>query len=132
MSRRHLRDDERDERFRAEATLVWRDEDGRRSNPMIRIVMMVMMCAALAMPVVASADDQTIPPEAHWIPTPPARSTVEVSQLASLLVDKGIITAHEAIQLTHPQASSPSQPSRARAWTWDDIHHNPVRSTGGD
>jgi hypothetical protein len=32
---------------------------------MRRTVMMVIMCAALAMPVVAMADDQTIPPEAH-------------------------------------------------------------------
>jgi hypothetical protein len=53
------------------------------------ILMMLMTCAALAMPVVATGDDQTIPPEAHWTPTPPARSTVDVNRLVSLLVDKG-------------------------------------------
>jgi hypothetical protein len=99
---------------------------------MRRTLAMLMMCAALAMPLVASADDQTIPPEAHWSPIPPARSTVEVNQLASLLVDKGMITPQESTQLTHPQAASPSQHSRARAWTWDEIDHNRVRSTGGD
>lgn len=99
---------------------------------MRRTFMMVMMCAALTMPLVASADDQTIAPEAHWTPTPPARSTVDVHQLASLLADKGMITPHEATQLTQPQTSSPSPHSRAGAWTWDEIDRNPVRSTGGD
>ncbi len=99
---------------------------------MRRTVMMVMMCAALATPVVAIGDDQTIPPEAHWTPTPPARSAVEVNQLASVLVDKGMITRQEYIQLTHPEVYSPLQHRRGRGWTWDDIDRNPVRSTGGD
>jgi hypothetical protein len=95
-------------------------------------LIMLMMCAALATPMVASAEDQTIPPEANWTPTPLARSTADVNQLASLLVDKGMITPQEYIQLTHPRVSSPSQHSRARAWTWDEIDHSPVRSTGGN
>jgi hypothetical protein len=99
---------------------------------MRRILLMVMIGAVLAMPMLATADDQTVPPEANWTPTPPARSAVDVNQLASLLVDKGMITPQEYSQLTQPQASSPSQPSRARAWTWDEIDHNAVRSTGGD
>ena len=99
---------------------------------MRRAVMMVIMCAVLSTPMMASADDQTIPPEAHWTPTPPARSTVAVNQVASVLVDSGMITPQALTQLTQPQASSPSPHSRARAWTWDEIDHNPVRSTGGD
>jgi hypothetical protein len=99
---------------------------------MERTVMMVIMCAALATPLMARADDQPIPPEAQWTPTPPARSTVEVNQLASVLVDHGMITRQAHTLLTLPQASSPSQPSRARVWTWDEIDHHPVRSTGGD
>ena len=99
---------------------------------MRRTVMMVMILAVLAMPIMATADDQTIPPEAHWTPTPPARVTVDVSQLASVLVDTGMITPHEYTQLTHPEAYSPSQHSRARVWTWDEIDHNPVWSTGGE
>ena len=99
---------------------------------MRRTVMMVMMCAALAMPVVAIGDDQTIPPEAYWTPPPPARSVVEVNQLASVLVDTGMITRHGSIQLTPPEMSSPSQQRRGRGWTWDDIDHHPVRSTGGE
>jgi hypothetical protein len=99
---------------------------------MRRTVIMLVMCAALATPLVTSADDQTMPPEAHWTPTPPARSTVDVDGLASLLVDQGMITPHEYRQLTQPQASSPSPHSHGRAWTWEEIDHNPVRSTGGD
>jgi hypothetical protein len=99
---------------------------------MRRTVMMVIVCAALATPVMASADGQTIPPEANGTPTPPARSTVDVHQLARVLVDKGVITPREYRQLTQPQASSPSPPSRARVWTWDEVDHPPVRITGGD
>jgi len=56
----------------------------------------------LTAPMIAGADDQTIPPEANWTPTPPARQTVDVVQLASLLVEKGMITPREYAQLTHP------------------------------
>jgi hypothetical protein len=97
---------------------------------MRRTLMMLMICAALTMPRVASADDQTIPPEAHWTSTPPAQSTVAVNPLASVLMDKGMIAPQESTPLTQTQASSPSQHSRARAWTWDEIDRNLVRSTG--
>jgi hypothetical protein len=96
---------------------------------MRRTVMMVIMCAALATPLMTSADDQTIPPEAQWTPTPPARSTVAVHQLASVLVEKGMITPHEATHLTQPQASAPSPHRLSRAGTWDDTDRDPVRST---
>jgi hypothetical protein len=95
-------------------------------------LILVIMCVALATPMMASAGDQTIPPEAHWTPTPPARLAVDVNQLASLLVDKGMLTPPESTQLTHPQVSLPSQQSRTRAWTWDEIDRHPVRSTGGE
>ena len=99
---------------------------------MRRTMIMVIMCAALVMAVVASADDQTIPPEAHWTPTPPGRSTADGNQLVSVLVDTGMITPHEYTQLTHPEVYSPSQQRRGRGWTWDEIDHHPVRSTGGE
>ena len=69
---------------------------------MRRTVMMLVLCAALAMPLVASADDQTIPREAHRTPTPPARSMVAVNQLASVLVDSGMISPHASTPLTQP------------------------------
>jgi hypothetical protein len=97
---------------------------------MRRTVMMVIVCAALATPLMASADGQTIPPEANGPPTPPARSTVDINRLAGVLVDKGVITPQEYRQLTQPQASSPSPHNHGRAWTWDEIDQNPVRSTG--
>jgi hypothetical protein len=99
---------------------------------MKRTLIMVMMCAALAMSMVASADDQTIPPEAYWTPTPPARSSVDVNQLASMLVEKGMISPQEYMQLSYPQAPLPSQPAPSRAWSWAEIYHNPVRSSPGD
>jgi hypothetical protein len=94
--------------------------------------MMMIVCAALAAPLMANAGDQTIPPEAHWTPTPPMRSTVDVEQLARVLMDKGVITPREYSQLTQPQASSPSHHSHAKVRTWDETDHPPVPSTGGD
>jgi hypothetical protein len=98
---------------------------------MKRTLMMLMMFAVLAMPMMAMADDQTIPPEANWTPTPPARQTVDVVRLASLLVEKGMISPQEYVQLTHPQPSSPSQEGHARVWTWNEIDNNPVQRIGG-
>jgi hypothetical protein len=54
---------------------------------------------------------------------------VDVIQLVSLLVEKGMITPQEYAQLTHPQSSSPAQEGHARVWTWDEIDRNPVLST---
>jgi hypothetical protein len=99
---------------------------------MRRTVMMCMLCAALATPMVASAGDQTIPPEAQWTPTPPARATVDANRLAGMLVDTGVISPHEYTHLTQTQASSPAPHRRAGVWTWEAIDHNPVRSRGGD
>lgn len=98
---------------------------------MKRTLMMLMMFAVLAMPMMVMADDQTIPPEANWTPTPPARQTVDVVRLASLLVEKGMISPQEYVQLTHPQPSSPSQEGHARVWTWNEIDNNPARRIGG-
>ena len=96
------------------------------------MVLMVILCAALATPLMASADGQTVPPEANGTPTPPARAPVDVHQLTRVLVDKGVITPGEYRQLTQPQASAPAPPGGARVWTWDEVDHPPVRSTGGD
>jgi hypothetical protein len=99
---------------------------------MRRALIPLILSVALATPVVASAIDQTIPPEAYRTPRPPAQSTVDVNRLASLLLDKGMITPQEYSRLTQSQASSPSQPSDGREWTWDEIDRNPVRRAGGD
>jgi hypothetical protein len=103
---------------------------------MRRTLLMLMMFALLAMPVMATADDQTIPPEAHWTPTPPAEQTVDMVRLVSLLVEKGMITTQEYAQLTHPQSSSPSPQGNGRGWTWGEIdayQRSPINSsTEGD
>ncbi len=72
---------------------------------MKRILAMSMMFALLAAPVMATTDDQTMPPEANWTPTPSARQTVDLVRLVSLLVEKGMITPQEYAQLTQPQSS---------------------------
>jgi hypothetical protein len=88
---------------------------------MQRQLMIVAMLAVLALPLMVWADETVIPPEANWSPTPPARPTVDMSQLASLLVEKGMITPQEYGQLTHPQSSSPSPQGNGRDWSWGDI-----------
>jgi hypothetical protein len=97
------------------------------------MLLMLMMSAMLAMPLMAMGDDQSIPPEANWTPTPPAQQTVEVARLASLLVEKGMITPREYAQLTQPQLSSSSPQGNgrhARDWTWNEIDNNPVLRAG--
>ena len=99
---------------------------------MRRILLMSMMLALLAMPVMATADDQTIPPEAHWTPTPPAEQTVDTGRLASLLVEKGMITRQEYSQLIPPQSSSPSPQGKGGGWTWSEIdayQRSPINSS---
>jgi hypothetical protein len=87
---------------------------------MKRTLMIVAMLAALTIPVIAGADDQGwMPPE--WTPTPPARQTIDANQLASLLIEKGMITQRDYAQLTQPQLSSPSPQGNGRVWTWGEI-----------
>jgi hypothetical protein len=87
---------------------------------MKRTLMIVALLAALTIPAIAGADDQGwMPPE--WTPTPPARETIDANQLASLLVEKGMITRQDYVQLTQPQVSSPSSQGNGRVWTWGEV-----------
>jgi hypothetical protein len=90
------------------------------------VVLLVM--ALLSLPLWAGADETTIPPEANWTPTPPARPTIDLVQLVQLLVAKGVISDQEYAQLTQPQLSSPSPAGHARGWTWYEVYRSPVRS----
>jgi len=95
---------------------------------MRRKLMILAVLAALVIPMIAAADDQGwMPPE--WTPTPPARPTVDLVQLVQLLEAKGVISDQEYTQLTQPRLSAPSPQGNGRVWTWDEIDHNPVRST---
>jgi hypothetical protein len=68
---------------------------------MKRTLTILAVLMLLAVPMMAGADDQGwMPPE--WTPTPPAQQMVDVGQLASLLVEKGMISRQEYAQLTHP------------------------------
>jgi hypothetical protein len=84
--------------------------------------------ALLLLPLWVGADETTIPPEANWTPTPPARPTVDLVQLAQLLVAKGLISDQEYAQLIQPQSSSLPQPGQASAWTRDQAYRHPVLS----
>jgi hypothetical protein len=99
---------------------------------MKRLPITVALMLLLALPLMAGADDQGwMPPE--WTPTPPAQQTIETAQLASLLVDKGMITPQDYAQLTQPPGSSPAPQGNGRGWTWDEIEayqRSPIRSSG--
>lgn len=99
---------------------------------MKRRLMILAMLAALAMPMIAGADDQGwMPPE--WTPTPPAQQTFDPVRLVQLLEAKGVISDQEYAQLTQPQWSSPSPQGNGRVWTWDEIdayRRSPIRSRG--
>ena len=99
---------------------------------MRRTAMLLIMCAALATPMVAHSGDQAMPAEAQWTPTPPAPSTPDRHRLASMRVEQGMMPPHEAPQQTQPQAMTSSPPSRARVWTWDESEQLTVRSSAGD
>jgi hypothetical protein len=67
---------------------------------MKRLLTIMAVLAALALPMVAGADDTPIPPEANWTPTPPARSRVDAVQLMDLLVKKGVLTPADQAHLS--------------------------------
>jgi hypothetical protein len=97
---------------------------------MKRTLMTLAVLTMLAMPMMAMADDQPMPPEANWTPTPPAQQMVDVGQLASLLVEKGMISRQEYAQLTRPQSSTPTQQGPSREWSWNEIDNSPVLRAG--
>jgi hypothetical protein len=92
------------------------------------LVLLIMML--LSLPLWAGADETTIPPEANWTPTPPARPTIDLVQLVQLLVAKGVISDQEYAQLTQPQSAASAQPRQARVWSWHEVDHNPVLRAG--
>jgi hypothetical protein len=99
---------------------------------MTRLPITVALMLLLALPLMAGADDQGWMPPA-WTPTPPAQQTIETAQLASLLVDKGIITPRDYAHLTQPPRSLPAPQGHGRGWTWDDIdayERRLIRSSG--
>jgi hypothetical protein len=67
---------------------------------MKRYVLVLMVLTLLSLPLIAGADDQTIPPEANWTPTPPASPTVNARELVEVLVRKGLLAPIDQSQLT--------------------------------
>jgi hypothetical protein len=96
---------------------------------MKRTLMILAVLMLLAVPMMAGADDQGwMPPE--WTPTPPARQTIDLVQLAQLLVAKGVLSDQDYAQLTHSQLFAPSPQGHARVWTWNEIDNDPVLRIG--
>jgi hypothetical protein len=62
--------------------------------------------ALLALPALVRAEDNVIPRELNWTPTPPARALIDAGKLMDLLVKKGIVTPAEQAALTHPPAET--------------------------
>jgi hypothetical protein len=79
---------------------------------MKRWLVISVVLALLALPLLGRADEITIPPETHWTPYPPARGIVDAAKLMDLLVKKGLITPLEQSQLTQPSAVTPGRELR--------------------
>ena len=91
---------------------VYRIDDqqtGRRTR-MKRLLVTFAALALLALPVVAGADDTSIPPQLNWTPTPPAQRTREAVgiALAEFLVKKGMLTPQEGSELTEVRPPLPT------------------------
>jgi hypothetical protein len=76
-------------------------------EPMKHMFAVLAILAALALPMIAVADDTVIPPEANWTPTPPARPRVDAVQLLDLLVQKGVLTPVDQAHLTQSGVVTP-------------------------
>jgi hypothetical protein len=79
---------------------------------MRRYVVILMVLTLLSLPLVAGADDTTIPPEANWTPTPPASTKVDAAQLTEMLVRKGLLTPIEHSELTRSSAVKSAEDHR--------------------
>jgi hypothetical protein len=73
---------------------------------MKRLLSIAAALALLVLPVVVGADDQTIPPELNWNPTPPAQAVIDAENLMDALVKKGVLTPVEQAQITQSGAGS--------------------------
>jgi hypothetical protein len=74
---------------------------------MKRVFTVLAVLTALALPMIAVADETVIPPEANWTPTPPARPRVDAVQLMDLLVRKGVLTPVDQAHLTQSGVVTP-------------------------
>ncbi len=79
---------------------------------MKRYVVAFMVLTFLSLPLVAAADDMTIPSDSNWSAIPPARTKVDANQLMELLVRKGVLTPNDQSELTQSQGVTPSDDRR--------------------
>jgi hypothetical protein len=79
---------------------------------MKRYVVVLMVLTLLSLPLMAGADDQTIPPEANWTPTPPYGSSVDAKELMEVLVRKGLLVPADQSQLIQSPVAIPTKDLR--------------------
>src|SRR5262249_2837195 len=68
-----------------------------------------------AWPSGVGADETTIPPEAHWTPTPPAPSSFDSRQLAEFLVARGMLSAQDMAELQ--QSTEQARVRELKKWS---------------
>src|ERR671932_397619 len=61
------------------------------------------------------AEETTIPPEAHWTPTPPAPGSFDSRQLAEFLLTKEMISTQEMVALERGEKASQGTPASSQA-----------------
>jgi hypothetical protein len=93
---------------------------------MKRYVLVLMVLTLLSLPLMAGADDQTIPPEANWTPTPPYASSVDAKELMEVLVRKGLLVPADQSQLIQSPVAIPTKDLREM-----DLREMDIRN-GGD
>jgi hypothetical protein len=81
-------------------------------TPMQRYVVVLLVLTLFSLPLVARADDQTIPPEVNWSATPPTQTKVDAGQLMELLVRKGLLTPLDQNELTQSPVRAPANDTR--------------------
>ena len=87
------------------------DQPEGRRTPMKRSLVNLAALALLALPLVAVADDTSIPPQLNWTPTPPAQRTrdaVGIAPLTEFLVQKGMLTPQEGSELAEARSPLPA------------------------
>ncbi len=79
---------------------------------MQRYIVVLLVLTLFSLPLVARADDQTIPPEANWSVTPPSQTKIDAGQLMEMLVRKGLLTPLDQNALTQSPVSAPANDTR--------------------
>jgi hypothetical protein len=82
----------------------------KRDTFMKRYLVIIAALAFLGLPVVAGAEETSVPPELNWTATPPARKIVDTDRWTAVLaqlVPDGVITVEEQAHWLQPFVTAP-------------------------